>query len=1084
MKICRLVYSDSEAKYKEGKNMKKIMQKCVLTLGFLFLLLGVDGMTVQAGGSVNVSAEPVRGNLSVANLPATANHPTTGYTYYLNISYTSDFEVYKTTITIKKNGSVIDRIVKVPDNVFYRYHPQGYTFQSAGTYTICWDVEVKQGNQYYNQYAEWQAEVRDIPIYLDANGGSVSPSSMSTRYGQQVTFPTPHRTGYDFDCWTDGSTRYQMTYLFYRYNAGNENKSVSLYALWDPKNYTVYYNANGGSVSSSSKIVTYDSTYGTLPTPTRTGYDFDGWYTSSSGGSYITSSSRVSITSSQTLYAHWSPKSYTVYYNGNGGSVSSSFKTVTYDSTYGVLPTPTRTGYDFDGWYTSSSGGSYITSSSRVNITSSQTLYAHWSPKIYTVYYNANGGSVSSSSKTVTYGSTYGTLPTPTRTGYGFIGWYTSAIGGSQITNSSTVSITANQTLYAHWTTGNIYTVSFDGNGGSVSSSSKTVTYGSTYGTLPTPTRTGYDFVGWYTSVSGGSQITSSSTVGITSNQTLYAHWSPKIYTLSYNGNGGSVSSTVYIVAYGSTYGTLPTPTRAGYDFLGWYTSAIGGSQITSSSVVSIAENHTLYAHWSPKTYIVTYNANGGSVSSPSKTVTYGSTYGTLPIPIRTGYGFAGWYTAATGGIQITSSSAVNITANQTLYAHWTTDYYTVSFHANGGTGLSQSSISVASQGTIGVLPTVTRVGYDFAGWYTMQAGGTKVTENTKITKTQMLYAHWTPKNYTVSYNGNGGAVSTSSKLVIYGSTYGVMPVPTRTGYDFAGWYTSANGGSQITAGSIVNITGNQTLYARWNQKNYIVKFDANGGSSLSSSSKTVTDNSVIGTLPTVNRSGYTFLGWYTQKSGGAKVSTTTIIRGSQTLYAHWQMTPPGSVSIKVKLKSANSVVISWNAVSGAQGYMIYRSNSENGTFTHHKTITSGSTVSYEHKKLHGGRTYYYKVRAYKMSGTKQIFGGYSKAVGKKVKGSLGKTNLKKPVINKKTKMLTLTWSADKDADKIEIYCRKNKEAWRKITTVSSSIKKAAIPIKAFDWNNSYTIRIRAYYVSDGVRVNSPYSNSYTLKRK
>ncbi len=292
-------------------------------------------------------------------------------------------------------------------------------------------------------------------------------------------------------------------------------------------------------------------------------------------------------------------------------------------------------------------------------------------PTSYTVTFNPNGGSVSPTSKTVTYGSTYGELPTPTRTGYTFTGWYTAASGGSQVTSSTTVTTASDHTLYAHWSAKPI-TVSFNANGGSVSPTSKTVTYGSTYGELPTPTRNGYTFTGWFTAASGGSQVTSSTTVTTASDHTLYAHWSAKPITVSFNANGGNVSPTSKTVTYGSTYGELPTPTRTGYTFTGWFTAASGGSQVTSSTTVTTASNHTLYAHWSAKPITVSFNANGGSVSPTSKTVTYGSTYGDLPTPMRTGYTFDGWFTAASGGMQVTSSTTVTTASDHTLYAHWT----------------------------------------------------------------------------------------------------------------------------------------------------------------------------------------------------------------------------------------------------------------------------------------------------------------------------------------------------------------------------------------------------------------------------
>ena len=109
----------------------------------------------------------------------------------------------------------------------------------------------------------------------------------------------------------------------------------------------------------------------------------------------------------------------------------------------------------------------------------------------------------------------------------------------------------------------------------------------------------------------------------------------------------------------------MATPTRTGYTFDGWYTAASGGTKITSSSTVSTASNHTLYAHWTANTYTVTYNVNGGNaLSTTTKSVTYDGTYGTLATPTRTGYDFSGWYTAASGGSKIESTTKVSITAN------------------------------------------------------------------------------------------------------------------------------------------------------------------------------------------------------------------------------------------------------------------------------------------------------------------------------------------------------------------------------------------------------------------------------------
>ena len=142
----------------------------------------------------------------------------------------------------------------------------------------------------------------------------------------------------------------------------------------------------------------------------------------------------------------------TVQFNPNGGTVSTKSKNVTIGKTYGTLPTPTRTGYDFDGWYTQKTDGTKVTANTSVGTNPPNTLYAHWIAKKYTVTLDANGGTVSMASRTATYGSKYPALPDATRTGgYTFDGWYTQITDGTKVDDNTTVTTAADHTLYAHW---------------------------------------------------------------------------------------------------------------------------------------------------------------------------------------------------------------------------------------------------------------------------------------------------------------------------------------------------------------------------------------------------------------------------------------------------------------------------------------------------------------------------------------------------------------------------------------------------------------------------------------------------------
>jgi len=275
--------------------------------------------------------------------------------------------------------------------------------------------------------------------YLDCQGNSLTSLDLSNNVLLELLYCSSNQLSN-----LDVSSNLDLIEIY-------DSDNLSTYILLGAKECLVEFDANNGTTDVIDKTVVKCKSYGELPTPTRAGYRFTGWYTAKTDGVEITAETIVKITGNQTLYAGWSANDYTVTFNANNGSVSTKSKSVTHASIYGTLPTPTRTGYTFSGWYTAKSGGSKVTASSTVNITANTTLYARWTAKKYTVKFNANSGSVSTKNKTVTYASTYGTLPSPTRSKYTFSGWYTAKNGGTKVTKSSKVSITKEQTLYARW---------------------------------------------------------------------------------------------------------------------------------------------------------------------------------------------------------------------------------------------------------------------------------------------------------------------------------------------------------------------------------------------------------------------------------------------------------------------------------------------------------------------------------------------------------------------------------------------------------------------------------------------------------
>jgi uncharacterized repeat protein (TIGR02543 family) len=370
----------------------------------------------------------------------------------------------------------------------------------------------------------------------------------------------------------------------------------------------------------------------------------------------------------------------TLTFDAQGGTVEPATKPVTQSAEVGALPAPTRTGYTFTGWYTEPNGTGTRYDSSTVHSGASDfTLYAKWTGNPYTLSFNPQGGTLNGSSKTVTCGSAVGALPTPVRNGYTFGGWYTELNGaGMQYAADTVYSIAGDLTLHAKWT-GNPYKLSFNPQGGTPSDSSKTVTFGEAVGELLTPERTGYTFRGWYTELNGaGMQYAADTVYSRAGNLTLHAKWTANTYTLSFDAQGGStVNPASKTVTFDLAVEALPTLNRTGYTFGGWYTEPNGaGTQYTSTTTYITSDNTTLYAKWTANTYTLTFDAQDGTVSPASKTITFDLAVGELPTPERTGYTFGGWYTMQNGaGTQYTESTLYNTLYNAmgglTLYAKW-----------------------------------------------------------------------------------------------------------------------------------------------------------------------------------------------------------------------------------------------------------------------------------------------------------------------------------------------------------------------------------------------------------------------------
>jgi len=886
-------------------------------------------------------------------------------------------------------------------------HEHSYTTLHDGSHPHREFKKCACGDWYYldSYYYDSDCMTCNPPKYtisFDANGGNWSGGTLTKTHDVNVTIPDtyPTRTGYTFRGW---STSRNGTIAYFGGETYTANSSITLYAVWKANTYTVTYNSNGGSGTMAASSHTYDTAKALTPNAfTRTGYTFTGWSTSSSATSamYTDKQSIKNLTSENggtvNLYAVWSenPK-YTVSYDANGGTGAPANQTKTKDVALTLSSTePTKTGYEFKGWATSSDGSVDYASGATYSSNSAVTLYAVWEANKYTVTYNANGGTGTMAASQHIYGTEKAlTANEFTKDGYTFRGWATGASGtvaytdGQSIKNLSSTN-GGNVTLYALW--GQAVT------GITLNHSERRIYVGSgfllSHRIIPSGAfnqkviwRSSDDKIatvnenGIVTGISIGTAIITVETVegGFTAECVFSV--TEKEYTVLYDGNGGTV-----IYRYQQKVHDVDLqlreeiPTKEGYTFTKWI--ATDGTEYNPGDVYTANEATTLTAQWipTPKTITIKYDANGGTGSPCDQTKTEGQSI-TLSetTPTKTGYKFVNW--KASDGTLYNPNDTYSADSNTILVAQWSAITYKVKFDANGGEGSmgynlcrydSENSLDpneferdgyefvgwalspdatqpqfadrekvlnlAAVDGAIVLIYAVwekvetyeieiwianeeeidevvlnlqageiidlgeykpKQTGYTFIAWWDFYADKS-YSPNDKfvVSKDTLLVSGMQANTYIVDFDAQGGTVTEDLKSIKFDSAYGALPAPTRNGYDFDGWYTEPTGGEVVTAETIVSTPDRHTLYARWRQKVQIispvsvtldktsVSLQVGGTATLSATiapgnatNKSVTWTSTNETVATVSN------GVVTAHAAGTATITVTTVDGAKT---------------------------------------------------------------------------------------------------------------------------------------------------------------------------------------------------------
>ena len=478
------------------------------------------------------------------------------------------------------------------------------------------------------------------------------------------------------------------------------------------------------------------------------------------------------------------------------------------------------------------------------------TVYTH-PVNVAGITFDTQGGS-SVPAQAVAIGGTASVPETPTRDGYVFSKWTTDVAGEHEYDFATTVS--APITLYAQWTEAK--TVTFDVQGGSEIAAQQVQT-GKSAVRPENPERVGYAFAGWYTSAdTSGSEY--DFTAAVNDDVTLYAKWTPNMYAVTFDSQGGSAVDAQQ-VAYGG-YATQPaTPTRDGYTFVGWTTDAAGTTPYGFG--MPVTGGITLYAKWDDAgaTYhTVTIHLNDGddySSDLPQDMTLFVKEGEKLTIPdsapSRGGYRFAGLTSDEQRKTDYDAGTAV--TADMTLYAKWVKTW-TVTFDTAGGSAVNSQTVD---DGGVAVAPdpSPTRDDCRFTGW---QYDGKSYDFGSKVTGDITLTAQWvrTAHQWTITFDLNGGhapagkdAKTLYAERKVYDGDSLVSPTadianePQLDGYTFEGWSTVKDDALAVSVvsfdssgKSLMPIDRDGTLYALWSRENRVVKPESSGSTGSSTS--------------------------------------------------------------------------------------------------------------------------------------------------------------------------------------------------------------------------------------------------------
>ena len=659
----------------------------------------------------------------------------------------------------------------------------------------------------------------------------------------------------------------------------NVTSDMAVTAVYTPIVYRVIYETFGGSVSGDDTTFTIERG-AALSNVTRDFYIFDGWYADRTFTNKITEIGKGRF-GDITVYAKWTPIVYTAHFYIDGGNNSldnvndgETYK-FTVESETLTLLNPAKAFFDFIGWFTDENFTTPITEISK-GTHGDLNIYAKWSPTVYNINYVLNGGENADNPYSYVRLDTDVILNAPVRAHYEFLGWFDSA---NERIDRIASGVFGDVTLYAKWSASE-YSISYFLFGGM-----QNVANPSTYTVedddmiLTSPVKTYYDFDGWYSDADFKNKVDKIKTEN-GGNIELYAKWTATEYKIEFV--NADVERIFYTVE--SEDIVLPKASRLGYTFVAWFENSE-----FSGDTVSIVEKGSfgdmkLYAKFSANEYRIEYDLQGGvnDISNPSVYTVEDETVA-LSAPTRAHYTFGGWFE---DGKLVETIDALRL-CDIKLVAEWIADKYTITYNLNGGSSEDALVTEYTVESADITLPSLTKKGYAFCGWYDNAAFDDKSLNNIPSGSygNINLYAKFSVVEYTISYDLQGGvnSISNPTKYTIEDQNI-VLSAPSRECYTFDGWFENGTKVESVEVARCENVN----LAAKWTAIEYSIAYDLNGGScdEKLTVKYSVESDDII--LPDLSKDGYKFVGWFIGEKKIEKIAKGS--HGDLKISAKWSM--------------------------------------------------------------------------------------------------------------------------------------------------------------------------------------------------